>query len=143
MTVETTATKQAAVTPVRACSSNATAAAVSRSTGPATETTTAATTATRRAPTAPTRVSVLPSLACFPSLQRHLAPRQFHSTENIWSRRSFVVELFKEESDFTSSIPVWFQTPHPGGEYFKNADLSSLKYCFLCSTRLRIFTPHF
>lgn len=59
MTAATTVTKRAAVTPAPALSSNVTAAAASRITGPATETTTAGTTAMRPTQTAPTRVSAL------------------------------------------------------------------------------------
>lgn len=59
MTAATTVTKPAAVTPAPALSSNVTAVAASRITGPATETTTAGTTAMRPTRTAPTRVSAL------------------------------------------------------------------------------------
>lgn len=59
MTAATTVTKRAAVTPAPALSSNVTAVAASRITGPAMETTTAGTTAMRPTQTAPTRVSAL------------------------------------------------------------------------------------
>lgn len=57
-TAATTATKPAAVTPAQVLSLSVTAAAASRTTGPATGIMTAATTATRPTPTAPIKVSV-------------------------------------------------------------------------------------
>lgn len=125
--------KQAAVTPAQACSSSVTVAAASQSTGPVTETTTAATTATRRAPTAPTRVSV-PSFSMFPKPQKHLAPQQFHYDQTSGAAAFSLWNCLKWN---LISLPeyVWFQIPLPGGgEYFRNADLSALKYCFLCRT---------
>lgn len=68
MTAGTTATRRAVVTPAPALSSNVTAAAASRITGPVTETMTAGTTATRPMQTAPTRVSVWtcpPAAVCY------------------------------------------------------------------------------
>lgn len=78
-TAVTTATRQAAATPVQAHSSNVTAVAASPTTGHAMVTTTAVTTATRPTPTAPIRVSTLTrhplirEACCLESFNQHKA----------------------------------------------------------------------